>query len=72
VETGVDALGFPVTNLTQVSLAPSGRETDTALGYSAPASKWASFRGEVAYRSDADNIAGRNDVALRFGMNLRF
>ena len=72
VETGVDALGFPVTNLTQVSLAPNGRETDTALGYSAPASKWASFRGEVAYRSDADNIAGRNDIALRFGMNVRF
>jgi hypothetical protein len=70
--TGVDALGYPVTSFAPVSLAPDGRETDVALGYAAPAGPRMSFRGAVAYRADADNIAGLADVSLRFGFTAAF
>jgi hypothetical protein len=71
-ETTVDSLGFPVTTYAPVSLAPTGHETDAILGYAAPLSRWASFRSEVSYRSDADNTAGLSNVAFRFGMSLAF
>ena len=70
--TGVDSLGFPVTTMQPISLAPTGHETDAVVGYSAPVSRYASFRGEVSYRSDADNTQGLNDMAFRFGMHLAF
>jgi subtilisin family serine protease len=70
--TGVDSFGFPVTTITPVSLVPNGHETDAVMNYTAPISQWASFRGEVSYRTDADNTAGLDDVALRLGMHLAF
>ena len=63
--TGVDSFGFPVTTEAPVSLVPNGHETDAVVNYTAPISRWASFRGEVSYRSDADNTAGLDDMALR-------
>ena len=70
--TSVDSQGIPSTVFNPVSLAPSGHETDTTVGYSLPVGDQASFKGQVSYRSDAENQAGLDDVALRLGMNLVF
>lgn len=70
--TGVDSFGFPVTSFTPVSLAPDARETDVILGYAAPTGTRMSVRGSVAYRSDADNVAGLNDVSFRLGLTAAF
>ena len=70
--TGVDALGYPVTSFAPVSLAPNGHETDVTLGYAAPASDHLTFRTALSWRSDADNVAGRSDLALRFGVRAAF
>ena len=70
--TSVDSQGYPTTVFTPVSLAPSGHETDATVAYAAPVTDRASLKGAVSYRSDANNQAGLNDVALRFGMNLVF
>jgi len=70
--TNVDSLGYPVTTFEPVSLVPNGRETDVGLNYATPVTASVSFRGQVQYRSDADNIAGLSDVALHLGVNLAF
>ena len=70
--TSVDSQGIPSTVFNPVRLAPSGHETDTTVGYSLPVGVQASFKGQVSYRSDADNQAGLDDIALRLGMNLVF
>ncbi|MFI4976968.1 MAG: S8 family serine peptidase, partial [Caulobacterales bacterium] len=70
--TSVDAEGNPVMSFTPVSLAPSGNETDLTLGYASPARDQISWRGLVSLRDDADNQAGRKDVAFRLGLNWGF
>jgi hypothetical protein len=70
--TGVDARGYPLTSFAPVSLAPTGHETDVTVGYAAPASDRLSFRTALSWRSDADNVAGRSDLAFRFGINAAF
>ncbi|MFI4936352.1 MAG: hypothetical protein ACHP7N_17215, partial [Caulobacterales bacterium] len=70
--TTVDAQGYPVTSLQTVSLKPSGDETDLGLGYVSPVRDLFSWRGAVSLRNDADNQAGRKDIAVRFGLHLGF
>src|SRR5581483_8995626 len=70
--TGVDDRGYPVTTFEPVSLAPSGHETDVSLGYAAPMSDRLSLRSSLAWRSDADNVAGRDDLAVKFGFTAAF
>jgi hypothetical protein len=70
--SSVDSQGLPVTVFTPVSLAPSGSETDLTLGYATPTRRGAAYRASVSLRQDADNQAGRGDVAFKLGVNLTF
>ena len=70
--TGVDSQGLPVTVFQPVSLRPSGAETDLTFGYASPVRAGASFRASASLRQDADNQAGRGDVAVRLGVNWAF
>lgn len=55
----------------QVSLAPSGREIGFETAYEVPLSSW-NIAANLAFRRNADHVAGRNEVALLFGLNRRY
>ncbi len=70
--TSVDALGYPTTTVTPISLKPNGDETDLSLAYASPARAGFKFNVGLDYRSDAENTRGLNDVAVRFALDRRF
>ncbi len=70
--TSVDADGYPVTSLTQVSLRPGGDETDIGVSYAARLRFGANVSGGLTYRSDANNVRGLRDVAARLAFGARF
>jgi len=72
VVTDVDARGLPVTKTLDVSLKPSGQETDLSASYGRNFGANASVFASLTGRNDADNIAGRNDVAVTFGASWHF
>ncbi len=70
--TGVDGQGIATTKTIDVSLRPSGQETDLSAGYSTAWGENASVFASLTGQSDAGNVAGRNAIAVTFGAALRF
>ncbi len=70
--TSVDALGYPTTVVTPVSLKPNGNETDLSLAYAGPTRAGFKVNIGVDYRNQAENTRGLNDVAVRVALDRRF
>jgi hypothetical protein len=70
--TSVDSQGEPITTMTPVSLRPGGNETDLSVGYSAVMGQGVNLNTGLAYRADADNVRGAQDVTARMAMSMRF
>ena len=72
VPQGSDINGNPVIHSVQASLVPTGNETDLGLDYLRPLAGSASASFSMAYRNDADNIAGAQDTAAMVHYRLKF
>lgn len=70
--TTVDDQGLPHTSFEAVSLVPTGNETDVDLAYAAPLDAATTVAAQLSLRSDAGNVAGRGDAAVRLGFTSRF
>jgi subtilisin family serine protease len=70
--TGVDQDGYPVVSSNRVSLKPDGDETDFAMAYAAALRAGGDLSAGLDYRSDADNVRGLGDVAVRIAFSQRF
>ena len=70
--TSVDALGYPTTTATPITLKPNGDETDFSIAYAAPARAGFKFNVGVDYRNEAENTRGLNDMTVRFALERRF
>jgi len=70
--TTVDDQGLPHTAFEAVSLVPTGNETDVDLAYATPLSAATTVAAQLSLRSDAGNVAGRNDAAVRLGVTSHF
>ncbi len=67
----VDCDGYPTAIQRPLAGARLGDETDIALGYARPAAA-GQLSADLAWRSEADNIRGLDDVALRLAQRWRF
>jgi hypothetical protein len=72
VPTGTDMNAQPIVSHVRVGLAPSGNETDFSLDYLRPFGPKMTGGLNVAYRNDADNIAGAKDFAAMYRFKLAF
>jgi hypothetical protein len=72
VPSGTDGNGNPIVRGIRTGLAPSGNETDLGLDYMRPFAGRGSASFSMAYRNDADNIAGARDAAAMVHYRLRF
>ena len=72
VETTVDSQGYPISTTTNVSLRPSGNETDIGAGYVAPLKNGFNLNTAISYRNDADNVRGSQDVLARLALTKSF
>ena len=71
-QTTVDEDGYNHTALVRTSIADSHTQTDFGLGYGRRISSRAQFRGDIAFRTNVNGVAGLDDVAGRAVMQLRF
>ncbi len=71
-QTSVDEEGYNHTALVRTNIADSRTQTDFGLGYGRKLSARAQFRGDVAYRTNVNGVAGLDDVAARGVVQLRF
>ncbi len=70
--TGTDDNSNPIISHENVSLTPSGSETDFDLSYARPLASNMSTSFDFAYRNDADNVAGLTDAAAMVHLRLSF
>jgi len=70
--TGTDDNSNPIISHENVSLTPSGSETDFDLSYARPLASNMSGSFDFAYRNDADNVAGLTDAAAMVHLRLSF
>ena len=71
-QTSVDSDGYSHTALVHTSLSDSRTQTDFGLGYGRRIGARAQFRGDIAYRTNLNGVAGLDDVAGRGVIQLRF
>jgi hypothetical protein len=70
--TTVDSQGYATTSPAQVSLRPSGAETDFAAGYTAPFAHGVLLNTGLSLRTDADNVRGAQDLLARVAISKAF
>lgn len=70
--TNVDEQGFPTTSLVRANLKPNGDETDVGVGYAATFRQGLNLTTGLAYRADAYNVRGLNDVDARVSLRMRY
>jgi len=63
VPTGTDNDGKPFMQRSNVSLVPSGNETNCTFSYSRPLAPGVTSGVNLSYRQDADHVAGARDAA---------
>lgn len=72
VMSSVDDLGYEVRRVDWVPLAPSGRELDYKLGYTASLGLNKTLSANAEYRKDAMNIAGNSAYGVGASFKLKF
>ena len=72
VPTGTDNNGMPIIQNQNVSLVPTGSETDLGFVYSRPLAERLLGSFNFIYRNDADNVAGAQDAAAMMRVKYNF
>ncbi|MCE9508199.1 MAG: S8 family serine peptidase [Alphaproteobacteria bacterium] len=72
VPTGADSDGNPIIHSSNISLVPSGNETDFGFNYRRPLAPGVTSGFDLSFRQDADHVAGAQDAAAMVHFSAAF